>query len=388
MPRRAYPSRSLSAAVRAHFGLSQAELAAFVGVSRAHLGLAEAGHKTLGPGPDQRLQVLARQLPPPDGQGPPAPAFGDEAGAAGAAPSLDPAADPEGLAALRRRLGRCQWLRTQLLFETEQQRQPGQARHQRRLWAVRVLEPLLAAPLPRPDWLAPGGPALPLPAYPLATPDAPRDTHWLSGLALRLAATTPPLPLAAAALARARLAGLDTEIQLITEAIGAGMPGAGVDLMQEGTHSYITASFPPVISAPMAYSLKLLTTRAQCDVVLAYANAKLSLLNYHDTQTGRRADNLTASTLNDTSELTSLNAYITGLTPVVATLPPGKDRTRQENELRLRIDRRDTLLARQSQQGPEALVEAELDATLVDAQLPLVQELVAQVTAHRATLPA
>ena len=73
MPRRAHPSRSLSAAVRAHFGLSQAKLAAFIGVSRAHLGLAEAGTKTLGPAPDQRLQVLARQLPPPDGLGPPAP---------------------------------------------------------------------------------------------------------------------------------------------------------------------------------------------------------------------------------------------------------------------------------------------------------------------------
>ena len=71
MPRRAHPSRSLSAAVRAHFGLSQAELAAFIGVSRAHLGLAEAGTKTRGPAPDQRLQVLARQLPPPDGLGPP-----------------------------------------------------------------------------------------------------------------------------------------------------------------------------------------------------------------------------------------------------------------------------------------------------------------------------
>ena len=138
----------------------------------------------------------------------------------------------------------------------------------------------------------------------------------------------------------------------------------------------------------MAYSLKLLTTRAQCDVVLAYAQAKLGLLNYHDTQTGRRADNLTASAGSTSAELTSLEAYLAALTPVVAALPPGKDREKQANELRLKTDRRDTLLARQSLQGPEALVEAELDATLVDAQLPLVQDLVAQVTAHRATLPA
>ena len=61
MPRRAYPSHTLAAAVRAQFGRTQAELAAFIGVSRSHLAMHEAGRKTLGPGPDQRLQVLARQ---------------------------------------------------------------------------------------------------------------------------------------------------------------------------------------------------------------------------------------------------------------------------------------------------------------------------------------
>lgn len=138
----------------------------------------------------------------------------------------------------------------------------------------------------------------------------------------------------------------------------------------------------------MAFSLNLLTTRPQCDAVLAYAQAKLSLLNYHDTQTGRRTENLTSSATSDTSELTGLNAYITAMTPVVGTLPAGRDRDKQQNDLRLKTDRRDTLVARQNQVGPEALVEAELDSTLVDAQLPLVQDLITQVTAYRATLPA
>jgi transcriptional regulator with XRE-family HTH domain len=214
---------SLAAAVRAHFGLTQAELAGFIGVSRANLAHVEAGRKALGPGPDQRLQVLARQLPPPDGLGPPAPAFAEAAATASAASGAGPA-DPDALAPLRRRLARCRWLRTRLAHELAERQQPGQARHLRRLWAVRVLGPALAAPLPVPGWLAPagydpGGPALPLPPYPLATPDAARDTYWLSGLALRLAATTPPLPPAAAALARARLAGLDAEIQELTAAM-------------------------------------------------------------------------------------------------------------------------------------------------------------------------
>ena len=207
---------SLAAAVRAHFGLTQAELAGFVGVSRANLAHVEAGRKRLGPGPDQRLLVLARQLPPPDGHGPPAPSFGDDASGEALAPAEH--------TALARRLARCRWLRTHLLFETSQRHQPGQARHRRRLWAVQVLGPALAHPLPVPDWLAPGGPTLPLPPYPLATPDAARDSYWLSGVALRLAATTAPLPPGAAALTRARLAGLDAEIQALEAALGPPAP--------------------------------------------------------------------------------------------------------------------------------------------------------------------
>ena len=83
-----------------------------------------------------------------------------------------------------------------------------------------MLGPALAAPLPVPDWLAPGGPALPLPPYPLATPDAPRDTYWLSGLARHLAATTTPLSPAQAALAHARRAGLDAEIAALEASLG------------------------------------------------------------------------------------------------------------------------------------------------------------------------
>ncbi|MDB5268607.1 MAG: hypothetical protein JWP58_1647 [Hymenobacter sp.] len=232
MSRRAFPSNTLAAAVRAHFGLSQAELAAFVGVSRPQLALVEAGRKNLGPGPDQRLQVLARQLPPPDGLGPPAPTFdeADEAVAAAEANAPAAPAGPDALAPLRQRLARCRWLRTRLAHELSARHAPGQARHQRRRWAVQVLGPALAAPLPRPDWLAAGydpagydpaghDPAGPLPPYPLATPDAARDTHWLAGLALRLAATPEPLPPAALALTRARLTGIDAEIQALVAAL-------------------------------------------------------------------------------------------------------------------------------------------------------------------------
>ena len=138
----------------------------------------------------------------------------------------------------------------------------------------------------------------------------------------------------------------------------------------------------------MAYSLHLLTTWAQCDAVTAYANGKKKLLTYHDNETGHRIDNLTTSATKDSSELTGLNAYITAMTPVIATLPAGKDHDKQANDLRLKTDRRDTLVARQGQVGPEALVESQLDSHLVDVQTAPVQDLLDQVAAHRLTLSA
>ncbi|WP_210518210.1 hypothetical protein [Hymenobacter terricola] len=136
----------------------------------------------------------------------------------------------------------------------------------------------------------------------------------------------------------------------------------------------------------MNYSLSLLKTHADCDAVLAFCTSKSGLLNYHNNQTDHRAENLTASATGLASELTGLNAFITAMTPVIPTLPAGKDRDKQENDLRVKTDRRDTLVARQGQTGPEALVESQLEQNLVDLQLPAVQELVDLVTAHRATL--
>ena len=138
----------------------------------------------------------------------------------------------------------------------------------------------------------------------------------------------------------------------------------------------------------MTYSLTLLKTWAECDAVLAYCASKQSLLTFHNTETDHRVGNLTTTATSSASELTSLNAYITAMTPVIATLPAGKDHDKQANELRLKTDRRDTLVARRSQTGPEVLIESQLDQSLVDLQLPEVQTLITQVTAHRATLPS
>lgn len=61
------------AAVRAHFGLSQQQLAAWLGVTVGFVGALDTGRAALPAARVPRLLVLARLLPPPLGTGPPAP---------------------------------------------------------------------------------------------------------------------------------------------------------------------------------------------------------------------------------------------------------------------------------------------------------------------------
>ncbi|GAA4350414.1 hypothetical protein GCM10023185_08080 [Hymenobacter saemangeumensis] len=136
----------------------------------------------------------------------------------------------------------------------------------------------------------------------------------------------------------------------------------------------------------MAYSLSLLTTYAQCDAVLAAANKKLGTLSFRDTTTDRSVGNTTETATSISNELSSLNTYLTAMAPALASLPAGRERDELGDELRIKTDRRDALLSRQRRVGPEKLVERELEQALLTPQLPLVQDLIAQITAHRATL--
>lgn len=197
MARRAYPSTSLPALVRQHFGLTQAELARFVGVNSQMVAAVEAGHKELGEATRHRLWVLARLLPPPDGKGPVAPAEAVE-------PVSDPAAPAE-KAVLERRLKRLRFALTKARFELGLRGTLAQDQARRR-WALAVLRPLLAEPSATAGWVG-------------ATPDPARDLHWLDGLVLRTKAAPHTLSATERALRQARLRGLEAEVAALEEAL-------------------------------------------------------------------------------------------------------------------------------------------------------------------------
>ncbi|RYU81892.1 helix-turn-helix transcriptional regulator [Hymenobacter persicinus] len=207
--RNSIPSTSLSMAVRKHFGLTQAELGRYLGVSEQHIGNIEAGRRTTTPQGTLRLARLARLLPPPEGVGSAAPA---EAYAPPAVPTRlfgpeQALPGPLAAAALLKRQRQCS-RRIGLLRRDLHVLGQRATAHERRRWALAVLPTALTA--------APTDPATPA--------ELAHLEHWLT----ELAATLPPAPAlrpdtaTALALLLVRLAAVEAEAatlaQLLTKA--------------------------------------------------------------------------------------------------------------------------------------------------------------------------
>jgi transcriptional regulator with XRE-family HTH domain len=187
------PSNSLSAAVRAHFGLTQTELGDYLGVQREQVAFVEAGQRGFSVMAERRLRPLGLLLPELRAGGPPAPLAAEPVVSADA---------PE-VAALRKRLRRCRHQAAQLRYELENQAARTQSHTNRQ----RGLAQLQAGLLPSPASAA------------APTADDERARRWLA----QLAADTPPAPpySTTRALLAARLQGLVAEAEALEALLAA-----------------------------------------------------------------------------------------------------------------------------------------------------------------------
>ena len=138
----------------------------------------------------------------------------------------------------------------------------------------------------------------------------------------------------------------------------------------------------------MALDLTLLTTKAECDTVLADLAAELdtyqqrdSTLDYQDRQSTRTKDEVTA-------RLAGVNAEITAYTAILA-MPNLTATLRKQNESKLRRanDRRDNLDERGTARAGASAFLAAVDAEQVAAQVALLTGAQTQVTTRKAALP-
>ena len=194
-------SLALLARVRRHYGLSQAELAALLGVTKALVSYLEAGRRALSPAVAGRLVPFEAALPPPDAATEAARLLADaHAQADYAAPLPPPPPGPVAAAPLAQRHAACQHearaLRERLLVLATQAAVAAR-------WAAALLGLLAALPPPPPE------------AAPAATREEARLRYvhaWLATVPLAL----PPEALAEYHLLHLRHQALAAE----TEALG------------------------------------------------------------------------------------------------------------------------------------------------------------------------
>jgi hypothetical protein len=139
----------------------------------------------------------------------------------------------------------------------------------------------------------------------------------------------------------------------------------------------------------MALNLSLLTTKAECDIVLDDVAAELdtyqqrdSTGNYQDRQATRAQSAVTAL-------LAGVNAEITAYTNILAT-PGLTNQLRRLNQSKLRRanDRLENLTERTTARTGPAAFLGELDDEQVDAQVAVLTRAQSEVTDYKATLPA
>ncbi|MBC8083636.1 MAG: helix-turn-helix transcriptional regulator [Hymenobacter sp.] len=193
MARRAAPSSTLMAAVRAYFGLGQEELAHYLGVSRGLVAHVETGRRQLSPAVYERLLPLALLVP--DAPHPPVPDA--------ELPATAPAPTPGPLDARR---DYCAWKANQLRRELRAfTTRATHARH----WQQAL--PVLLAALPSTDLVA---------GLPPAT-DPVAQQVWLQAWRTRQWLQSQPTGLSAADVAewhllRLRAEALETEAAALT----------------------------------------------------------------------------------------------------------------------------------------------------------------------------
>lgn len=182
-------SDSTLRAVRAHFGLRQADLAQYLGVDRSLLTHIEADRRPLPLLATWRLLPLLSVMPPPHGSAPAEPLPPDPAEAT--ATTLD---------ALQWRLKICRYEANKLAFVLERQLPRLQAARYRRALPARLAVLPPRAPLPG----LPGEPATP-------------NLAWAARMAENAVPDLARFGVQARALLEARLAGLKAEAAYLEE---------------------------------------------------------------------------------------------------------------------------------------------------------------------------
>lgn len=135
------------------------------------------------------------------------------------------------------------------------------------------------------------------------------------------------------------------------------------------------------------YSLNKITTVADCDVLLTWAEKEKSDLTFKQLSVERVTVNYSSTSVEVDAVLQGVVAEITAIETIITTLPEGATKEDLVKK-KTRLDYKKFLLEnRKESYGSVALLEKELDLERINKELDEVDTFLATVTAHKATLP-
>jgi hypothetical protein len=136
----------------------------------------------------------------------------------------------------------------------------------------------------------------------------------------------------------------------------------------------------------MAYNVSKLTTVADCDKATAMATERKTNLQFDQLVTGKGLTDQEKTTALANASMIAVKAQIAGAEAAIAVMPDGDDKDDLVNKLRRFNDKKDNLTERLQKGGTAALLDTELDAGLLAAQLTEIDLYLAAIATHKATL--
>jgi len=136
----------------------------------------------------------------------------------------------------------------------------------------------------------------------------------------------------------------------------------------------------------MAYDTSKLQTIAECDRATAIASQRKAELLFEQTVHNKQLTDQAASTALMSASLIGVIAQITGTEASIAAMPEGKQKDNEISRLRRLNDRRENLEDSLKRGGSAALLDAELEAGLLVAQIAEIDAYLTAIATRRDAL--
>lgn len=138
----------------------------------------------------------------------------------------------------------------------------------------------------------------------------------------------------------------------------------------------------------MPYNVEQLTTAAECDQLISTANDTKSDFQFAQTNLTKRNNDRLRSSAKLTATLATVSAQITAFTAARDAMPDGPDKDAMNSRLRRLNDRMENLEESRNKAGAVALLDNEMERSMIDAQIIVIDDFLVAVTTRKDAIVA